>query len=203
MSLKENDFRENHYTFIESQEYQMSPELAIEMSKDYWLAQEAADNPQIEVFLPHDTRVCMLWKFGVLIYDLLHGYSPWEDADDLEVVPLRTHPLTIGTAELDNSELFDKDPAHKPEDKVPSRADILARRHRIINSELPIDEHLSQDCVDVLRAMFQKNPNDRPTLEELCTFPWFQGWWVDEGPFQRPGRTGTSPYPGASAEIRH
>lgn len=203
LSLKEDGFRKNYWSYIEAQEYQMSPELAIEMSKDYWLEQEGGSDPQVEVFLPHDCRVEMLWKFGVLIYDLLHGYSPWEDADDLEVVPLRSHPLTVATANLDRSDLFEPEPPHKPEDSVPSRGDILMRRRRIINEELPIDEHLSQDCVDVLRSMFEKDPKDRPTLQALCTYPWFQGWWVDEGPFQRPGRTGTSQYPGASAGSRH
>lgn len=156
---------------------------------------------QVNVFLPHDARVCMAWKFGVIVYDLLHGYSPWEDTDDLEVVPLRTHPLTVATADFDSD--AESSLSSKPEDNVPLREDILARRHRIINQELPVDENLSQDCVDVLRAMLDKDPNDRPSIQTLCTYPWFQGWWVDEGPFKRPGRTGSSPYPGSPRFGQH
>lgn len=192
MSLNEF-FLQNIWIFIPPQEYQMAPELAIELSKDYWRKKEEGnENPwgQVDVLLPHDPRVCMIWKFGVLIYDLLHGYSPWEDADDLEVVPIRSYPLSrpsVNPNERDDS-------APPPADKVPTREDILQRRHRIINNELPIDENLSQDCVDVLRAMLDKDPRDRPTLQALCTYPWFQGQWVDAGPLQRPGRTGTSEY---------
>lgn len=63
---------------------------------------------------------------------------------------------------------------------------MLERRDRVINEELPIDENLSQDCVDVLRAMFTKDPEKRPTLHGLASFPWFQGHWMNEGAFRRP-----------------
>ncbi|KAK2767048.1 hypothetical protein FQN54_006366 [Arachnomyces sp. PD_36] len=196
LALQEKDFREDYWTFIEPQEYQMSPELAIEMSKDYWRQKEEATDVtflQVDVLLPHDSRHAMIWKFGVLIYDLLHGYSPWEDSDDLEVVPLRTHPLTKASM---YPGYFPSDMTGPgPKDRVPSRQDILDRRHRIINKELQIAEHLTQDCVDVLRSMLDKDPTKRPSLRDLCSYPWFQGHWVDQGPFRRPGRTGTSVYP--------
>ncbi len=52
-----------------------------------------------------------------------------------------------------------------------------------------VDQQLSQDCVDVLEAMFRKDHETRPTLEELVTFPWFQGAYLDTGyEFRRPPR---------------
>lgn len=44
------------------------------------------------------------------------------------------------------------------------------RRERVLNEDLQIGKHISQDCVDVLRAMLQKNPELRPTIDDVNTF---------------------------------
>lgn len=48
---------------------------------------------------------------------------------------------------------------------------VSQRRDDIMSMKLPIDESLSQDCADVLQAMLNKRPADRPSLAELETFP--------------------------------
>ncbi|KAI9723227.1 MAG: hypothetical protein M1812_001109 [Candelaria pacifica] len=54
-----------------------------------------------------------------------------------------------------------------------------------------VDQQLTQDAIDVLEAMFRKDRGTRPTLEELVTFPWFQGAYLDSGyDFYRPPRAG-------------
>jgi serine/threonine protein kinase len=172
MALKEADFLAKTWTWIPYQEYQIAPELVDKLSREDRDDELAELSGEQHVSLSHDVRVEHLWKFGVLIYDLLHGYSPWETPE--------WHPDLGGLRNWTQMPrgYSDKDP----------REDLLKRRDRIVNEELPIDEHLSQDCVDVLRAMFTKDPQKRPTLRELCSFPWFQGQWVDEGPFTRPSR---------------
>lgn len=47
----------------------------------------------------------------------------------------------------------------------------------------PVDvrENLSQDCADVLQAALHIYPAERPNVEELCTFPWFNGGHLGSG----------------------
>lgn len=163
----EEDFQATRWAWLPYQEYQMAPELAIELSKEAWMRTKR-DEEKI-VYLPHDARVEHLWKLGCIIYDLLHGYSAWEET--------KFDPRIGGIRQW----------AQKRETSLEeSWRKAMERRDRIINEELPIDENLSQDCVDVLRAMFTEEPEKRPTLRELASFPWFQGHWVNEGPFRRP-----------------
>lgn len=121
------------------------------------------------VTCPHDLRQGMLWKFGVLIYVLLHGYAPWERPEFDEELGNLTHDFNPSTKK---------------------RAYYQAeRRERILDEELPIREDLSQDCVDMLRMMLAKNIEDRPMSPmELAGMPWFQGNWMDYPPraFERP-----------------
>ncbi|PGH03417.1 serine/threonine protein kinase [Helicocarpus griseus UAMH5409] len=113
----------------------------------------------VSLYLPHDIRVNHLWKFGVLVYDLLHGYSPWE--------------LPGAVSEVGDVK------AINVHERARFQVLLEQRRWRILNEELPVDEKLSQDCVDVLKAMLAKEVVDRPALGELVSFPWFQGHWVD------------------------
>ena len=161
MSLDDDDYNVLVWSYLPAQEYQVPPELALELAKPSWVRKDNGDT-QLELKLTQDARVKMLWKFGVIVYELLHGYAPWEDGDDLYGLPLRMNG-----------------PFDGPE--------TTYRRWRIINSELPIDENLSQDCADVLRAMLVKNINKRPTIHELTTYPWFQGHWANrKEPYKRP-----------------
>ncbi|KAI9721256.1 MAG: hypothetical protein M1812_002417 [Candelaria pacifica] len=62
-----------------------------------------------------------------------------------------------------------------------------ARRHqglrneKIVNEPLPVREDLDQDLVDVIHALFIKDPSLRCDVRDLVTFPWFQGWQEDAG----------------------
>lgn len=44
---------------------------------------------------------------------------------------------------------------------------------------LDVRENLSQDCSDLLQSSLNIWPLQRPSVEELCTFPWFNGWQYD------------------------
>lgn len=117
---------------------------------------------------PHDLRQEMLWKFGVLIYLLLHGHAPWERP---------SYDGRIGTVTEDYAT-----------DKTKIWGQAM-RRQRILNEELTVREDLSQDCVDVIRFMLGKKVEDRPrSVVELAGMPWFQGHYVDYPPetFERP-----------------
>ncbi|KAJ9252275.1 hypothetical protein DTO207G8_4890 [Paecilomyces variotii] len=165
----EHDFQVTRWAWLPYQEYQISPELAIELSKEMWKEGQYDVEEERIVYLPHDARVEHLWKFGCIVYDLLHGYSAWEDRKlDHRIGGIRQWAQK------------------RAESNEESWWRMLERRDRVINEELPIDENLSQDCVDVLRAMFTKDPEKRPTLHGLASFPWFQGHWMNEGAFRRP-----------------
>ncbi|KAL1961680.1 hypothetical protein VTN77DRAFT_1318 [Rasamsonia byssochlamydoides] len=172
IGLDDSEWNLRTWTMVPYQEYLLSPELAIELSKRYWW-QPWRKGQQCRAHLPHDGRVEDAWKFACIVHELLHGYAPWEDPDWDESIG--------GIREWRRAD--------------PARASVAMdkvwyRRYRVINEEFPIDEGLSQDCVDVLRAMLQRDPAKRPdpraSLQDLSSFPWFQGQWVDRGPFERP-----------------
>lgn len=180
-SANRSDTLQRMLAWIPYQEYLISPELALELTKPEY----SGNFRHIDCYLPHDIREVCQWHFGVLTYLLTHGYAPWE------------------TPEWDPAVgyVFNWDSGHRgvnspkpqsrvrltPEERERREQEMQDRRARIINEELPIDENLSQDCVDALRVMLAKNPEDRGNFEELASMPWFQGHWVDRDVGVRPG----------------
>lgn len=154
--LEERSFFESEYMYVPFQEYQMSPQLA------EYMGDIVGDSVNVDA--EHDSRHQCMWKLGVMIYGILHGHWPWNEAPKNG----GRHP------DLLNRRVF-TDPKH-----------VLPRRHRILNEPLPIDENLPQDCKDVLQAMFSKNPEHRPTLAELEGYPWFSQWARETQFFERP-----------------
>lgn len=146
--------------YLPFQEYQMSPELAIHLAATCQRYQYSWPE---WVDFPHDARHRILWKLGVIFYGMLHGFWPWDN------------PVQGRYVEL----LLDYDGGT-------SDRRVNERRRRIINRPLPINGNLSQSCKDVLRAMFRKNPADRPSLAELLRFPWFRQWATRGQIFKRP-----------------
>ncbi|KAJ5397410.1 hypothetical protein N7509_005523 [Penicillium cosmopolitanum] len=143
--LKEADFINNRRAYLLFQEHLMSPELARALSVQGWFKMYPDDK--------HDMRQVIIWKFGVILFGILHGYWPWdgqrEGQDNL---------LDFGSSES----------------QIPR---VMERRARIMNDPLLLNEGLSQDCKDVLRAMLARNPEDRPSLRRLANcYPWFFQW---------------------------
>ncbi|KAH0544541.1 hypothetical protein FGG08_001313 [Glutinoglossum americanum] len=110
-----------------------------------------------------DLRKNDVWLLGILAFELLHGCPPWQDR---------------------SYEGWEQNVIGSYADGQESREQ---RRERILRLPVPINENLSEDCKDALRAMLQTNPEDRATLEDLITLPWFSGWYVDsDHVFRRP-----------------
>lgn len=132
----------------------MTPEMAIELTKDDWKRLELKKGvEQVDMFLPHSAAIDDFWRLSCTIYHVLHGYAPWEDPDDLKSLP-------PGYGAMENT-----NGAHE---KM-----TYERRNRIINEDLPVSENLSQDCVDALRMGLAKIPLDRASPLEMCAMPWF------------------------------
>lgn len=167
-------YRASELGHIYAIEHMMSPELALAL-----IAYLEHDDPtrndddQKQVPFPRDLRDLQLWNLAVIAYELLHGYSPWEDPEMI-VFDINYHPAGMDDMDVD---------IHK---------DIRSeRRERIINEPIPISDELglSQDCVDYLTAAFHKDPEQRPKVEDLAAFPWFSGAYLDSGAdFTRPPR---------------
>ncbi|KAK2748133.1 hypothetical protein FQN57_001257 [Myotisia sp. PD_48] len=155
---------------LPSMEHFVGPKIAITLAHPYNRERAKLFHGQ-QLYITRDVRIEHLWKFGVILYDLLHGYSPWEPPqwDDL-------------LGEIKEYHDFEMNPD--------TLANVFDRRIRIMNEELPVNENLSQDCVDVLRILLAKEEADRTTLVEVADLPWFQGHWVDHSPqkFKRPLR---------------
>ncbi|KAF7718524.1 Uncharacterized protein PECH_003666 [Penicillium ucsense] len=152
--LEEQDFLQAGFRSVPFQEYQMFPELALSEEKDNGLCRSDL----------HDLREECLWKFGTIIYGILHGHWPWDEA------PKNGEP---------HRDLLDSDVYY-------DKSHIYHRRNRILNEPLPIDENLPQDCKDVLQSMFSKDPAERPSLAELEGYPWFAQWARETQVFERP-----------------
>ncbi|KAJ5098676.1 hypothetical protein N7532_005677 [Penicillium argentinense] len=145
------------WSYLPFQEYQMAPELAESLAHVGWFKKR--------VRYSDDLRKWAMWKLGVIIYGILHGYWPWDTERDGHVNLLDWY-------------------------KVPGESEVtrvIRRRKRIMNDPLPLNESLSQDCKDVLQAMLAKNPYDRPALRELASnFPWFRQWTYANRVWRRP-----------------
>ncbi|RAK95238.1 Protein kinase domain-containing protein [Aspergillus ibericus CBS 121593] len=167
--LRDADFWQETATYIPFYEKFMTPELALESTKSHW-ARESVHSPgwPTRVDLPHDVRRLTRWQLAAITYELLHGFVPWEEKEwDERIGGIVNY--------LDGAEPFLR------------MRKVQERRSRIINKDLPIDENLSQDCVDALRMMFVKDPQQRPTLEEMASFTWFGQWsYHSAEEFRRP-----------------
>lgn len=158
--LKDEDFMQKQCAYLPFQEYQMSPELAVYQAA---ACQGTEDSWPAWVAFPHDVRHRVLWKLGVILYGMLHGFWPWDNP------PRGGHDEDLLA--------YDGDTKNRR---------VNERRKRIVNRPLPIDENLSQSCKDVLRAMFNKNPANRPSLAALQTLPWFRQRATRSRSFVRP-----------------
>ncbi|KAJ5243012.1 uncharacterized protein N7469_001339 [Penicillium citrinum] len=153
--LEDEDFFEDRRCYLPFQEHLMSPELARVLSEQGQFEQNPEDL--------HDIRQVILWKFGVILFGILHGYWPWDDEREGQA-----NLLDFGTCEKD----------------IPR---VLERRERMMSSPLVLNENLSQDCKDVLRALLDQHPEDRPNLRELTRgFPWFMQWGIVNRIWERP-----------------
>jgi serine/threonine protein kinase len=133
----------------------MSPELARVLSVQGWFKMYTDDK--------HDMRQVIIWKFGVILFGILHGYWPWDDQREGQ-----GNLLDFGSSEA----------------QIPR---VMERRARIMSDPLLLNESLSQDCKDVLRAMLALNPEDRPSLRRLATsYPWFLQWTYANRVWRRP-----------------
>ena len=160
----DSDFQADSWAHVIGQENILTPEIALELSKPDLKLQDR-HQIQVDIHIPHDTRIAHLWRIGALTYEMLHGYAPWESPD-----------WESKLGKVDESRPTD---AHWKE--------VYERRERIINEELPVREDLSQDCVDLLKMMLHKQPMKRATLEELCSVPWFGQWaYQDDMVWARP-----------------
>ncbi|GFF45851.1 serine/threonine-protein kinase KIN4 [Aspergillus udagawae] len=179
--LDDLDFMENSHTYVFWQEYQLPPEVAIELLKPQ-LREHIRNKTHgiAQVKCRKDTRQAALWNYAVEVFCLLHGYAPWEDPEWDDQI------RTVGEFAF---KLIDGRWQEPPElhDEGPRWDAAYARRKRMINEELAIREDLSQDCVDALRTMLQRDPKQRPRLSELISLPWFGQWaYHDDRLFERP-----------------
>ena len=134
----------------------MTPELATELLKPNYDNTDFSKGT-VQIPLRHDVRGLTLWQLGCIIYELLHGFAPWEEPNpDPDIGRLSEWPRGRSAAQ-----------------QAQRMRKIRERRQRVIREELPVSEDLSQDCVDMLRVMFTKDPEERPKLQELLSMPWF------------------------------
>ena len=163
-----NDYQADDTAHIYALEHMVSPELCQHLL-DYPPEDPEQLGAQKLLEIRRDLRAEPLWKLGVIMFELLHGYSPW-DSPERDALNITFYPQQLD-----------------PRAREAHRANRDDRRRRIINDPLPVSDQLTQDCVDVLNAMFAKEPRNRPSIEELASFPWFQGSYVDSGAdFTRP-----------------
>lgn len=154
------DYSDGGTAYIRALEHMMRPEVS-----QLLLDLPLAGQPEQADFIIGDVRDDPLWRIGVIMFELLHGYAPWDS-------PYPNDPdLVFSLVEMSEDDA-ERHEAHRDD-----------RRRRMINEPLPISEEtpLTQDCVDVLNAVLANDPNDRPSIEELASFPWFQGSYVDSG----------------------
>ncbi|KAJ5657269.1 uncharacterized protein N7484_000918 [Penicillium longicatenatum] len=158
--LDDGDFISYTYAYLPFQEYQMLPELAEVLFRPENRERDLRTNIWVE--FENDVRQITLWKYGVIVYGFLHGYWPWDNP------PAGGHEMNILEYQGEENQR------------------VCDRRVRMMWDGLPIREDLSQDCKDVLRHLFQRDPAKRPSLEALVTYPWFSQWTYQNRIYVRP-----------------
>ncbi|PWY63878.1 kinase-like protein [Aspergillus heteromorphus CBS 117.55] len=167
---EEPDFWKEQTVHIAHYEKFMTPELAVELFKDEWVDKDYNATRTLFVPLGHDDRNLNVWQLASLTYELLHGYSPWDDKQ----------------WSADIQDLYHYRNGRDAGQKRRRYKKIRARRRRIINESLPVHEDLTQDCSDALQMMLQKDVDQRPNLAELESVPWFGQWsYRDKRAFDR------------------
>ncbi|KAI9701245.1 MAG: hypothetical protein M1836_001914 [Candelina mexicana] len=125
-----------------------------------------------------DIRRNDLWGYGTCLYEVLHGAMPWkhtnlENYDDEDFIMVSKMPPALHKSE----------PIEMQKKKTKmwkkARRHLGLRNDKLVNEPLPVREDLDQDLVDVLHALFIKDPLLRCNVRDLVTFPWFQGWQED------------------------
>ncbi|GKZ70604.1 hypothetical protein AnigIFM60653_006582 [Aspergillus niger] len=154
--LHDADFQKSHTPYIANYEKFMTPELATELLKPEYNNTKFRSRT-VQIPLRHDVRCLTLWQLGCIFYELLHGFAPWEEPNP----------------DPDIGRLVDWTRGQGAAQQARRARKIRQRRRRIIREELPVSDELSQDCVDMLRVMFTKDPEERPKLQELLSMPWF------------------------------
>lgn len=157
--LEEQQFFSIDHPYLPAMEYFTSPELARELLRPGYQDHDWRSDNFVD--LPHDVHQLTLWKFAVIVYGILHGFWPWDNPS-----PHETDLLDY------DGDIFDER--------------VNQRRLRMIYHDVPINQNLSQDCKDVLSAMLARNPTDRPNLEALQGFPWFNQWKYENRTWERP-----------------
>ena len=153
------DFKEDAIGYVPFMEYELTPEETIELLRpayEYYNGRE-----ELQIFTHHDLRSKVMWNFAVLVYGMLHGFWPWDEPS------CGGHTARLHEVNLDHPR-------------------VIERRYRIVSEDLYIDPNLSQACKDVLQHMFRKRAEERPPVEQLINFPWFQSWMKVECNWKRP-----------------
>ncbi|KAI9801209.1 MAG: hypothetical protein M1825_003483 [Sarcosagium campestre] len=133
-------------------ELEIDPVLASRLIAYQGLGRPEEARQVMHTVLTQNPTVYSNWRFGVMMYQTLHGKGAWED------------PF------LNRSMLFKDD----DDERFLERHE---RRLRVMRNPLAVSERLSQDAADALQAQLARSEEDRPSITELTTFPWFQGWY--------------------------
>lgn len=155
---KDKYFGHKAHGVLPFQEYQITPPVAQALLQNDRLIQEGKE--PYDIVYDEDTRVTAVWKFGVILYGILHGFWPWDTPEDARAWDLLDYRGNISKR-------------------------VIARRMRMEQMELPISESLSKECRDVLEYIFMARDNPL-RLEILITFPWFTQWLDWHGDWERP-----------------
>ncbi|GKZ39115.1 hypothetical protein AbraIFM66950_011900 [Aspergillus brasiliensis] len=154
--LRDGDFQKSSTPYIANYEKFMTPELAMELLKPEHNNVGLGSDTTLIPFR-HDVRHLTIWQLGCIIYEVLHGFAPWEDPHWDPTIE-RIVRWNKGSNAAERARRMRK---------------LRQRRMRIINEELPISAKLSQDCMDMLRVMLAKYRKKRPKLYEVLSLRWF------------------------------
>lgn len=97
-----------------------------------------------------------VYVLGCLIFELVAHHAPFESPDELCYPEFRDRN--------------DRDPNNASSLELQSR--LMRRYDRVLNSQIKVPG-VSAECAYVLRCMLCKDPDERPSMAEVCSFPWF------------------------------
>ncbi len=105
------------------------------------------------------TQKMDVWAMGLVMFEMEMGYTPkLLEASELSEIPLKYKGLCM----------------LKPEYRFSLFPKLNEERYSRVIEKINNQERISPECKQVLLACLARNPDERPTAEQLLKFPYFR-----------------------------
>jgi len=108
--------------------------------------------PEVNKGIPYNGYKYDIWSLGIILYYLLYGYFPFN---------VYKNEVT-------------KESNEDGEDTKPKIISLLFQKIQTEEVSFSEEKQISDSCKTLIQSLLNKNPENRPFVEEVITHPWIQ-----------------------------